>query len=367
MRVRNISKFSCGVYKFVSPLIVEALKKFGIENYIVQQAKSVVAIDKKGLFGKDSAENILDNFHFYCSSGDEAQLFDFITNYASLSQEGRGSLFVEPAILIEKDERENNFDELDFTLADVETNLFGIYAIIQRGWGNTLAKTAIESGSCVPSVFYGVGGGIRDRMGLIRITIPAEKEMVNVVVAEHDVMGMMDLLINAGRLDRPGMGFIFTYPVTRAVMDTKSFYGANRSAASIGQIINAIDAMQGGAEWRRRTLNLFKIPERKYLKDLENIMLICDDTQAKDMLEVSMSAGATGATISTCRETLFSSEKRSAIKKTIEISDMVIGKNQKGAILSALFKAGFFSDKINGKVIVKKSGIAFSYTDNKKK
>jgi len=46
---------------------------------------------------------------------------------------------------------------------------------------------------------------------------------------------------------------------------------------------------------------------------------------------------------------------------------MVIGTAQRAKILTALVKAGFFSDKTSGKIIVKKSGTAFSYTDKKKK
>jgi hypothetical protein len=54
-------------------------------------------------------------------------------------------------------------------------------------------------------------------------------------------------------------------------------------------------------------------------------------------------------------------------KKSMENSDMGIGTSQRKKILTALVKAGFFSDKTDGKIIVKKSGTAFSYTDKKKK
>lgn len=366
MKFTNIAKFTCSVYKNISPKIVEALKECGIDEYIFQRSSSIVSTDKHWLFNrKGISENILETYHFYVPAAKEKEVFDKIVYGADLSQEGRGSIFTEPAVLIEKSENNENFDGFDFAFENLQANYMGICAITQRGRGLTLAKTAIDKGSSVPMISYGIGGGIRDRMGLIRITIPAEKETINIVVANHDTEGMMDLLIEGGHLDRPGMGFIFSYPVSMAVLDTKTFFGANRAAASMGQIISVIDSIQGSTEWRKRTLNAKNAVERTYFTNLENIMLICNDTQSKEMLDAAMSAGASGATISNCRE--MTKTKDGFAKKSMEISDMVIGTAQRAKILTALVKAGFFSDKTSGKIIVKKSETAFSYTDKKKK
>ena len=366
MKFTNIAKFTCSVYKNVSPKVAEALKECGIDDYIVQRSSSIVSTDKHWLFNrKGISENILETYHFYVPAEKEREVFDKIVYGADLSQEGRGSIFTEEAVLIEKSENNENFDGFDFPFEDTPSNYMGICAITQRGRGLALAKTAIDKGSCVPMISYGIGGGIRDRMGLIRITIPAEKETINIAVANHDAQGMMDLLIEGGHLDRPGMGFIFSYPINLATLDSKTFFGANRAAASMGQIISVIDSIQGGTEWRKRTLNAKNAVERVYFTNLENIMLICNDTQSKEMLDAAMSAGASGATISNCREMTKTND--GFAKKSMEISDMVIGTAQRKEILTALVKAGFFSDKTDGKIIVKKSGTAFSYTDKKKK
>ena len=366
MKFTNIAKFTCSVYKNISPKITESLKECGIDEYLLQRSSALVSTDKHWLFNrKGVAENILETYHFYVPAEKEKAVFDKIAYDADLSQEGRGSIFTEQAVLIENSENNENFDGLDFSLETRQSNYMGICAITQRGRGFSLAKTAIDKGSSVPMISYGIGGGIRDRMGLIRITIPAEKETINIVVANHDTAGMMDLLIEGGHLDRPGMGFIFSYPVNLATLDTKTFFGANRAAASMGQIISVIDSIQGGTEWRKRTLNAKNAVERVYFSNLENIMLICNDTQSKEMLDAAMSAGASGATISNCRE--MTKTKDGFAKKSMEISDMVIGEAQRKGILTALVKAGFFSDKTDGKIIVKKSGTAFSYTDKKKK
>ncbi len=365
MRVRDISKFTVAVYKVVSPLLLETLQECAISDYIFQQGKGVALTDSMGFFSSPLVENSLDTYHFYCSPNEEAALFETISAKVLWHQEGRGSIFVEPAILLEADEVEGNFAELNLDFAVPKTKLMGIYAIIQRGRGMALARRAVDSGSGVPALYYGTGGGIRDRMGLVRITIPPEKEMVNVVVAEHDAAGMMELLIDAGRLYRPGMGFIFSYPVSRANMDTKSFFGASRAAASVGQIVSAIDELKGNTDWRRRTLLGQSQEGRTYLKNLENIMIICNDTMAKDLLHVAMGAGATGATISNCRLISRQSDG-SQSKRAVEISDMVIGAAQKRPIISALIEAGLFTSKMNGRIIVKKSEAAYTYIERRK-
>ena len=238
MTAKNISKFTCCVYRFVSPLVTETLRKCSIDEYFLQPAKALISIDRRRMLFSSGGylENIMDTYHFSCEPERETAVFEQIVRELSLDQEGRGSLYVEPAVIIDSsDDLDTDLDKITRDALNINTNLMGIYCIIQRGRGNIIAKTAIDSGTSVPAIYYGVGGGIRDRMGLIRITIPAEKEMANIIVTEHDCVGMMNLLIDAGNLDRPGMGFIFNYPVTRAVTDTRTYIGKSRSAAKIGR------------------------------------------------------------------------------------------------------------------------------------
>mgnify|MGYP001159359261 FL=1 len=369
MIVRNISKFTCSVYRFVSPLVAETLKRCSIDEYFLQPAKALVSVDRRRflLSGGGYMENIMDTYHFSCETEREVSVFEQIVKNLSLDQEGRGSIYVEPAIIVDNsDNIAENLGNCVLDVGNVATKLTGIYCIIQRGRGDIIAKTAIDTGTSVPAIYYGVGGGIRDRMGLIRITIPAEKEMANIIVTEHDCAGMMNILIDAGNLDRPGMGFILNYPVTRAVTDTRTYIGRSRSAASIGQIVKAIDGLEGNTEWRKRVINPLNIKERNFLKNLDNITLICDDTKAKEMLDVAMCAGATGATLSKCRRNVLSKESGTQNKKSVEMADMVISTSQKSDIIQALINAGFFTSDINGTIMIRKSSLAFSYTDNGK-
>jgi hypothetical protein len=84
------------------------------------------------------------------------------------------------------------------------------------------------------------------------------------------------------------------------------------------------------------------------------------------MLQAAMDAGASGATISTCRSFSVQKDQNTTSQKAVEISDMVVGANQKKNIISAVMEKGFFGKEINGRIIVKKSNLAFSYVGKKK-
>ena len=59
------------------------------------------------------------------------------------------------------------------------------------GSGESLAKAALDLGICVPLVTFGTGNYMRDQLGLIRITISPEKEIVHRVILSLILPGMM--------------------------------------------------------------------------------------------------------------------------------------------------------------------------------
>ncbi|MBP7433874.1 hypothetical protein KA996_10055, partial [bacterium] len=66
------------------------------------------------------------------------------------------------------------------------------------------------------------------------------------------------------------------------------------------------------------------------------------------------------------RRNVLSKESGNQNKKSVEMADMVISTSQKLDIIQALINAGFFSSEINGKIMIRKSTLAFSYSDNGK-
>ena len=90
----------------------------------------------------------------------------------------------------------------------VHEDLTGITCIVQRGASEAISRVALES-SAVPMITYGNGTGLRNKLGLLRITIPAEKEILRFVVHSGDVDYFLTMLIKKGQLDQPGKGFIY--------------------------------------------------------------------------------------------------------------------------------------------------------------
>lgn len=166
--------------------------------------------------------------------------------------------------------------------------------------GENLSRVAIKLGAGVPVVGFGIGTGIRDRLGLLRITISPEKEFVYLLVPEHDADGLQSLLIEEGHLDRPGGGFLYQTPIYAGLVDPLIRIGRQEHAASIEQIIAAIDDLKKGTAWRKRFFGVEKtrsiLGEGRYTH--REISFLCHDGQGDVLVREAMECGADGATIS---------------------------------------------------------------------
>jgi len=169
--------------------------------------------------------------------------------------------------------------------------------------GENLAKVAIKLGAGVPVVSFGTGTGIRDRLGLLRITISPEKEFVHLLVPVHDANGLQRLLIEEGHLDRPGGGFLYQTPVIEGLADPLIRIGRQESAASIEQIIAAIDDLKRSTAWRKRFFGMEENVSRKKAEHYTHreIVFMCQEGQGDILVKVAMENGAEGATISRLR------------------------------------------------------------------
>jgi len=92
-----------------------------------------------------------------------------------------------------------------------------IKCVVQRGKADQIAAAAIRAGAPAATTYFARGTGIRERLGLLRIAISPEKEVIDVVVPGAKANAIFDAMVQAGSLDVPGMGFIYMIPVTRAI------------------------------------------------------------------------------------------------------------------------------------------------------
>lgn len=92
-----------------------------------------------------------------------------------------------------------------------------ITCIVQRGKADSVIKAALEAGAPGATIYFARGTGVRERLGLLRIAISPEKEVVEVVTPSEKADAIFDAMVEAGKLDIPGMGFIYMTPVSRTL------------------------------------------------------------------------------------------------------------------------------------------------------
>ena len=191
----------------------------------------------------------------------------------------------------------NHSFEFDHTNDDgvsLHEDLIGITCIVQRGASEPISRVALES-SAVPLITFGNGTGLRNKLGLLRITIPAEKEILRFVVHRGDVDYFLAMLIKKGQLDQPGKGFVYTWPISYGSSPLLATQDAGGQAASIEQIIAALDNLAGGVSWREK--NLEDGHEAYNYFSGVDLNLICNEGFSNDLVSQAMSVGLGGATI----------------------------------------------------------------------
>ena len=104
----------------------------------------------------------------------------------------------------------------EYTNFDIrfKKDLTALLHITDKGEADTIAKAAIKAGAQGPSISYILGYGLRDRLGLLRITKKHEKELITVLVDQVEADAVMEAMAQAGRVDQPGRGFLYQVPVS---------------------------------------------------------------------------------------------------------------------------------------------------------
>lgn len=379
MRHEIMSLITCEVYQDLTGTISSALASMGFENAIVQSGRAIMLGNKSRFSIRNTAslsENLVDIYRFMVPVAQEQQVMSVLISAAMLDHEGRGSIYSEQVErLVPDGTPAADTIPLPGPESDkrypMTSNLTGIACILQRGEGNHTARTALEMGICVPSVTFGTGAGLRDKLGLIRITIPAEKEIVSLVTTHHDAHGVLTRIVEAGKLDQPGKGFVFTYPISHGLINTRLHTERELAAATVGQIVTAIDEIKGTTGWRRKftAISDSGTTSRKisFLKNLVALTVICQETQLSKVIKAAMDAGASGATAAHLRNTQLQSE---AVRANLsapprEQCTMIMTPAIAEDVANAVANAGLFECVTPGEMFLRKSPEAYTYINKK--
>jgi len=250
----------------------------------------------------------------------------------------------------------------------LQSQLTGICCIVIRGMGDQVARVALETGSCVPAITYGLGAGLRDRLGLWRILIPAEKEIVTMVVNSFEAEDIMNIIIDVAKIDQPGRGFIYMYPVRQGLINLKVSQSSRSQAASIEQVVLAIDELKGSAEWRRRRLSAVAggawgaEQSKKHLVGLSELLLHCDEDSGAEFVRIAMeSGGAPGATITSYTAYGEPAGGPNNVSPARESCSMIVATLQVIDILGAFEAAGVLDKESISGIETKEVFRAYSY------
>jgi len=355
---KKVKKITAIVNKGAAAPIIKALAAHGITDGHLAVGRAAVLQDKKGFLGVERSVIVEDPVEVlsYLSPTECAEaILSQIVKTGGLDVPGRGMACSEDIELLKSHElcAENKAAafKVDAEFAFL-SDIVGICCIVQRGQGNTVARVALDTGTCVPNITFGRGTGVRDKLGLLRITIPAEKEVVGLATTKEDADAVMNLMVDAGKLDQPGKGFIYYYPMDKGIINTKISRGMPKHAASIEQIISVIDEMKGGAKWRSRSgsADSGSGSKRACLLNLIDFTLICDEGRGEDLVKAAMAVGAAGATIS--RQKFFCPQDSPSSKVSIarEVCNMIVSEQQIPGLMDTLEENGAFDDKTHGQV-----------------
>lgn len=302
---RPAARLCIALHHHFLPELFAALSALGVESVLVESGRSVRERRTRRSFGLPGMLVRLDNNPLdlvWCTVAreDQERVLRLLAGKIRLDIPGRGSAVSQEV----EDYSVRPLPALAFPAAAGEPRLFAELSMITiilslPRSGKNISRIALELGAGVPMVSLGSGTGFRDRLGLLRITIPPEKELIRLVVPAADARGLVHQIIEEGKLDRPGRGFVYTTPVARGVLDTRLRIGPQQHPATMEQIISAIDQLTSGTGWRRR----FDAPGagmagRSFQQELREISFLCPEGTVDIFLDHAMEAGAGGATTS---------------------------------------------------------------------
>jgi len=289
--------------------ITDALDKclgdLALPEVFVQRAKQMCLVDKQGFLGFRPVTKMEENraliYRINIPAKYEEGVINRIIEATDLRMGGRGSIFTQPIGL-------HRFESLSFDTEKLE-KLRGnegklpheehvlLTCIVTRSLGDSLARAILDQGVCVPIAFFGDGVGMRDKLGLMRITVPVEKEIIWFAVPRSDATHLERSIIAKARLDVPGQGFLYKFFVHAPVVNLRVRHGSQVHAATMEQVITALDEVQGSSEWRRFGSRKGEMPGKDKNDNNRALFFIGEEEEVEIFRRMAMENGARGATL----------------------------------------------------------------------
>ena len=95
------------------------------------------------------------------------------------------------------------------------SDAFLITRVLQKELAEDVLAAAKNIGAQGATISYARGTGIRERMGLLGVTIDEQKEVIRIIVSEEQANLVFEAMYLAGKLDTPGMGIMYMVKLDR--------------------------------------------------------------------------------------------------------------------------------------------------------
>ncbi|NCA81478.1 MAG: hypothetical protein EOM72_01855 [Opitutae bacterium] len=365
MNRREVSKITCVADVRLTARLEAEADRMGLRETYSERGKQVALKARPAWqpFGLRSAmaEAPSDLLRLYVPRAHERAAMIRLASAADLFLPGRGSIFAEDAVLVGDapppwDEAKLCADPpawaADGRLEPAAYDL--VFCIVQRGRGGELARAMLEMGLGVPIVSYGEGMGMRDRLGLLRIAIPQEKEILWFLVPPGDSDLVVDVSLRKAGLREPGRGFLGRIPVRALAVNSRMHLDRRRHVATMEQVISTLDQLRGSTDWRRITAAARRrnAPEPRAGDGMARFTLICEEGSAAAAVRAALDAGAGGATLSRLSRRApdphEGDEEVAMASHARECCDLVVPRSLVARLEDAAIRSGLFEPPANG-------------------
>lgn len=253
---------------------------------------------------------------FLVPAVDVDRLMEHIVVVGNLRLSGAGAIFAVPCGDLECSgdfplwkPGSYRFESVAFDIR-FKTDLVAVVHVTDRGSAAPVARAALRAGAPGATITYVRGYGLRDRLGLLRITKSHEKELILAVVERYDLDAVFDAMAQGGRVDQPGRGLIFQMPISRGLSNLASVFQPWKHSATVQQMVRAIDQLQGGTDWRANPLQVHDPRANEFATSppgtRRGLRILCVISQRKDadlLLQTLLELGVSGASVSNLRLT----------------------------------------------------------------
>jgi len=359
----SFSSVFCVADNNITGTLDQCLKDLALPEVFIQRAKQMCLADQHGLFGLRPTSMLEEAramiYRINIPTEFENGIMQRMAEATDLRMGGRGCIFAQHAVYQRGSSLTFDTEKLESLcgktekIAHEEHTL--ISCIVPRGQAASLAEAVLELGVCVPVVFFGEGMGLRDKLGLLRITIPREKEIIWFIVPRSDADLVEKTLIPRARLDIPGQGFLYKFSVYAPIVNLRVRLGKRSHAATMEQVIAALDEVRGSSDWRRIGSRKPAAPGGKDKTGvMKGLFFIGDEEDTETFRLMAMENGARGATFNSLEMRSYRGDtpEEAMRSHSRSLCDIIVSHEVEKRILESIGQTGLLDE---GKSCVLKS------------